>query len=425
MTKKSFLRNLKRELGALPGAERKKALDYYSEVIDDRIEAGFNEEAAVRELGDVGALADGVIAEAKERGVSMRMTAPWWIAGLVLGIACGVGLLFLVKYCFNNWDDKIAPKLGADTEWTEHTAVYVLSEGDSAIADLIDQDIYVGRSDDDMAHVTYYENKTVKFTVEMTENGLELKQNKEDRRWFNFLFNFGRNSRQAQILLPESFAGDIRVSVTTGDLRIDDLDTEGALVLSATTGDIIVYDVSAASFEAVMTTADLIVGRCDFAGGIKATATTGDMDIQQTEAAGDIDIHATTGDIDVKDCAAANAVVKVTTGDIEFDNVTVQSLTVNATTGHVELNNVTADTVSAKTTTGAVEVDELDAKDIKLKATTGVVGGTLVGSMTDYSINSHTTTGGNNLPDGFVSGDRKLDAETTTGAINITFKNNQ
>lgn len=51
MNKKKFLSGLKKGLRNLPGAERKKYIDLYSESIADRIEEGATEEEAVASFG--------------------------------------------------------------------------------------------------------------------------------------------------------------------------------------------------------------------------------------------------------------------------------------------------------------------------------------------------------------------------------------
>lgn len=47
MDKKTFLKKLSKELSKLPKAEQKERLAFYSEMIDDRMEEGMTEEAAV------------------------------------------------------------------------------------------------------------------------------------------------------------------------------------------------------------------------------------------------------------------------------------------------------------------------------------------------------------------------------------------
>ncbi len=51
MNKKQFLHELETRLSSLPCTDRKRSLDYYREMIDDRMEDGLSEEEAVQKIG--------------------------------------------------------------------------------------------------------------------------------------------------------------------------------------------------------------------------------------------------------------------------------------------------------------------------------------------------------------------------------------
>ena len=53
MTKSEFLEELKCRLSELPDYEIEKTVSFYAECIDDRIEEGMTEEAAVSALGNI------------------------------------------------------------------------------------------------------------------------------------------------------------------------------------------------------------------------------------------------------------------------------------------------------------------------------------------------------------------------------------
>ena len=57
MTKIEFILELKNKLSGLPQAEVDDRLLFYSEMIDDRIEDGMTEEAAVNDLGSIDEIA--------------------------------------------------------------------------------------------------------------------------------------------------------------------------------------------------------------------------------------------------------------------------------------------------------------------------------------------------------------------------------
>jgi len=106
MTKTEFLAALENGLAALPREDREKSLDYYGEMIDDRIEEGMSEQEAVEAVGSAEALAAGIVAEAMpeepEGAPESAQTAEpeqrrgmgaWTIALLILGSPVWLPLL--------------------------------------------------------------------------------------------------------------------------------------------------------------------------------------------------------------------------------------------------------------------------------------------------------------------------------------------
>ena len=65
MRKDKFLKELGRRLNKMPPAEMKSTLEYYAEIIADRMEEGNTEEEAVAMLGDIEALAAEHVSEAE------------------------------------------------------------------------------------------------------------------------------------------------------------------------------------------------------------------------------------------------------------------------------------------------------------------------------------------------------------------------
>ena len=53
MTKAEFLQAIETGLAGLPHQDREERINFYSEIIDDRIEEGLSEEAAINEIGSV------------------------------------------------------------------------------------------------------------------------------------------------------------------------------------------------------------------------------------------------------------------------------------------------------------------------------------------------------------------------------------
>ena len=83
MCKQEFLDALGKRLSRMPSADVKDRLRFYKEMIEDRIEDGKSEEAAVAAIGSVDEIAEQIIADypmiklAKER-ISDRRAMPRW-----------------------------------------------------------------------------------------------------------------------------------------------------------------------------------------------------------------------------------------------------------------------------------------------------------------------------------------------------------
>lgn len=91
MNKFEFLTGLRAKLWSIPEEDAKASVEYYSEMIDDRMEEGLSEEEAVAAIGDLdeivkNILADAPVVQAAAPAVKPRRQLQWWeILLLVLG----------------------------------------------------------------------------------------------------------------------------------------------------------------------------------------------------------------------------------------------------------------------------------------------------------------------------------------------------
>ena len=63
MTRQEFINSLRRRLSGLPKEEVEGRLEFYSEMISDRIDEGISEEKAVRDIGSIDDVAEQILAE--------------------------------------------------------------------------------------------------------------------------------------------------------------------------------------------------------------------------------------------------------------------------------------------------------------------------------------------------------------------------
>ncbi len=99
MNKEQFLIELASALAGLPEEDIEKSLEYYSEMIDDRIEEGLSEEAAVAEVGSIDEIRAQIIKDTplpkiiKERVKPKRSFRGWEIAVIIIGFPLWFPLL--------------------------------------------------------------------------------------------------------------------------------------------------------------------------------------------------------------------------------------------------------------------------------------------------------------------------------------------
>lgn len=99
MLKKEFLEKLEKNLSGLPREDIASRIDFYSEMIDDKIEDGLTEEDAVKEIGNAEDVARQVLEETpitkivKERIKPKRKMNAFEIILLILGSPVWLSLL--------------------------------------------------------------------------------------------------------------------------------------------------------------------------------------------------------------------------------------------------------------------------------------------------------------------------------------------
>ena len=99
MTKLEFLKALENRLSGLPKEDIEKSVDYYREIIDDRIEDGVSEEEAVAAVGTLDEIASNILTETplpkliREKVAPKRALRVWEIVLIILGSPIWLSLL--------------------------------------------------------------------------------------------------------------------------------------------------------------------------------------------------------------------------------------------------------------------------------------------------------------------------------------------
>lgn len=105
MNKAEFLNELKKQISEYPIEETEKSMEYYAEMIDDRVEDGMTEAEAVASLGTVDSIANQIKCElpittlvkqrAKEQSKGKKMPV-WAIILLIFGFPLWGGIVLFI-----------------------------------------------------------------------------------------------------------------------------------------------------------------------------------------------------------------------------------------------------------------------------------------------------------------------------------------
>lgn len=99
MNKKRFLTALKKRLYKLPYREIRERINFYSEIIDDRIEEGLTEEEAVADVGSVEEIAKQILSDENYNGdikTRKKAVSPWQIVLLIVGSPVWLPILIAI-----------------------------------------------------------------------------------------------------------------------------------------------------------------------------------------------------------------------------------------------------------------------------------------------------------------------------------------
>lgn len=273
MTKIEFLTALAARLSGIPADDRQKSLEYYAEMIDDRIDDGLSEEEAVNAVGSMDAIVEEILS-----GTSAKSTGT------------------------------TAQKMFEKTVYTVNDAFRNIRV-DAQCADII-----FDLSENGQNCVVCTQSGNQDFTVTV-ENGTLLVKQKDRLKWYQQIL-FRSTSTDATLYLTKTQFDSLHMSLVSGDVEIPAPFRFTNVSILTTSGDV---DFDAAVEEA-----------------LSVEAISGDITIDGVEAK-TITCKTVSGDIDLEDCDAGIVKLSATSGDIDASLLTGKQFSVSSVTGDTEV----------------------------------------------------------------------------------------
>ena len=318
-----------------------------------------------------------------------------------LGAMIFTGALFATGFDFS--------KFSGDGQMTEKT--FTVNEDFRNIEiDVKVSDVEFRHAEDGICKVVALESEKIYHTVAVENGTLKINSVTEPQKWFDFSW-FSVKTPSVTVYLPESICGELKISATTGDIRIPDGFAFEKAEVEASTGDV------------------------EIQGGFRTMlwvkTTTGDIRVRDISC-WDMDLEVSTGKITVKsvNCGYYSVAsmpstvqygqvsIRVGTGALVAEDLSCGTLESTGGTGRIQMKNVvTRNGIFLKRGTGDIRFESCDAENgmITMETSTGEVRGSF---KTGKIFTAKSSTGHIRVPDSTTGIPCKI--TTSTGDIEIT-----
>jgi len=278
----------------------------------------------------------------------MNTRKKWLVAAIVLLI---VGVVICgAAFAASGFDMKKMSTASYETRTEEITESFQ----NISIKSNVD-DITLAPSEDGKCTVVLLEKDNLKHEVTVEDDTLTITSN-DNSGWFDFL-SFSFEGPSVTVYLPAEEYGTLTIEATTGKIDVAGV-SAGQMSLSVTTGDIKVSSTTCeGTADAHVTTGDAkledVVSK-----DLYSTGNTGDLVMKNVTASGEFRLERSTGDIRMENCDAGSISAKTSTGDVVGSLKTDKVFLTETGTGDVEVPKTTSGGVCEITTgTGDIRIE--------------------------------------------------------------------
>ena len=377
MTRNEFLEKLASALSSLSGSERSRVLEYYDEMISDRMEEGMSEAEAVEAMGSIDQILNEAAPEAEpafaEEAAPQIPGAPLLFREPVESILSNTASATLLLRC--------AP----------------LPDGATAMIEL-------NLSENLQCRSALNRGRLEIFVETVRRKGFSLRD----------IFSFAHSS--VTVTLAESVLERAKLNASSGDAELTGLTFTDCLSIGTASGNIALTSVKVGAFCCLHTAS----------GNITATALTSGDEISFKTASGDfrarnlgtstLRFSSASGDAVLQQAKCNHIEAGTASGDFRLTDVQCNDLTASAASGDMTLSACTASgEVNLHTSSGDIRLDSASAGRFDISTTSGDVRGSLNGQ---YAFCASSRSGDVHVPSS--NGENPVHVRSSSG--DITFR---
>lgn len=410
MTRDEYLSRLNEALNFMEEEARAAALTFYSEMLDDRMEDGMEEVAAVAAMDAPEIIAQRLRSEGTPEG---KEADPDLFAAFAKQARQMAGDAW--KAAGELWEnaEKAAGKAIAKADEAIQSAASSIREEinkmerggyDQCIfsipaVDLTgvnlqarDMPMRVQPSKDERVYLTYYSCKDDPYAVRVENGVLKLQhQGHGKKKSFHFsMFVFGKEkllwnqaAPMVELAVPAQAALSLCVETSNGSIQVGGLQALGHMELGTVNGRIALDNTCCQQLNMTTTNSRLELLKVQCLGRLAGSTSNGRIEMTGCRVEGDVEMSTSNGRVQAADCTALGQ-------------------------------------IALRTSNGAIHVEDLSASGLELLTSNGGISGMLPGNQADWAICSGTSNGSNSLP-ARQAGEKPLNVHTSNGSIKLNF----
>ena len=394
MNKEEFLLTMQNALSGMPRADLEKTLQYYREMIEDRVEEGMTEAEAVADVGDPIELAEAIRSKPAKRTAVLAPKPPKapkprrepkpmsagkkaaLIVCAVLLIAAGVGVILASL--------NLGGKQIMEKEYTfENDSVRALEiESGSAEVELLPASGGVGR-------VAYNEDAGREYKVWVDGGTLHIER---VSKWS--LFRVSLSEDYIRVYLPEREYDSLWVKSSSGGVSVPKGFCFNVAIIDASSGGV--------GFAA------------DVTEEMNIQTSSGGVVISGASPAS-LFVKASSGGVTMSDMTPGSVDLHLSSGSLRLNGIRCSGdLSAESSSGSIRFSDVIAEgTLTLDCSSGSIKLEDCDGAEVRIECTSGSVSGHL---LTPKIWSASATSGSVRVPES-VSGAGLCSVHTTSGSI--------
>jgi DUF4097 and DUF4098 domain-containing protein YvlB len=296
----------------------------------------------------------------------MKRTAKILLIVAITLIVIGL-IVFVIAMSAAGWDFS---KLGSANY--ETNTVEITADFDNLFIESKTADITLRPSDDGSCKVVCREQENRKHTVAVEDRTLSVRMT-ESGKWYDFLSFFSFGSPTITVYLPEKTYAALTVNTGTGRIELPGGFTFHSIDISGSTGDVVCGASSEDRTRIALSTGSITLSGAS-AGAYDLSVSTGDVRMDSVITEGDITVTVTTGRAELGKISCRNLYSSGTTGDLSLSQVLASdAFSITRSTGSIRFDQCDAEQLAVRTTTGDVRGTLLSDKVFLTETTTGSV----------------------------------------------------